>query len=103
MMWFRKSQYINLKDRPDLIAENAENKYRLFSPLIQLSGPMRGRSWKLSPGIFIQKRCETERSPLLDLPSVLRALVYGISFLVFAIGYFFKNPGGGGQYNGGQA
>ena len=102
-MWFRKGQYINLKDRPDSIADGAEKKYRLFSPLVQLSGPRRGRSWKLSRGIFVQKRGETERAPLIDFSSVLKALVYGISFLVFAIGYFFKDPGNRGQYNGGQA
>lgn len=102
-MWYRKGQYINLKERSDIKAGSAEKKYRLFSPLVQLSGPKRGRSRKLSRGIFIQKRGETEHPPLLDLPSILRAVVYGISFLVFAIGHFFKNPGSGGQYNGGQA
>ena len=102
-MWYRKGQYINLKDRPDSLADNAEKNYRLFSPLVRLSGPRRGRNWKLSQGIFIQKRGETERAPLVDLPSLLRSILYGISFLVFAIGKFFKNPGSGGQLNGGQA
>ncbi len=102
-MWFRKSQYINLKDKPASIADDAERKYRLFSPLVQLSRPKRGKSWKLSRGIFIQKGIDNERAPLFDISSILKAVVYGISFLVFAIGRFFKNPGGGGQYNGGQA
>ena len=102
-MWFRKSQYINLKDKPASVADGAEKKYKLFSPLVQLSGPKRGRSWKLSRGIFIQKGSDTERAPLIDLSSLLRALVYGISFLVFAIGYLFKNPRSGGQFNGGKA
>ena len=102
-MWYRKDQYINLKNRSDDQAGSAEKNYRLFSPLVQLSGPKRGRSRKLSRGIFIQQGGETERAPLFDLSSILRAVVYGISFLVFVIGNFFKNPGSGGQYNGGQA
>ena len=102
-MWYRKGQYINIKDRPASHADSAEKKYRLFSPLVQLSGPRRGRSWKHSRGIVIQKGSDTERAPLIDLSSLLRALIYGISFLVFAIGNFFKNPDGGDQYNGGQA
>ena len=102
-MWYRKSQYINLKDRSDNKAGSAEKNYRLFSPLVQLSGPKRGRSRKLSRGIFIQKGAEIERPPLIDPSSILRALVYGISFLVYAIGHFFKNPGSRGQFNGGQA
>lgn len=102
-MWYRKGQYINLKDSPDLTADHAEKRYRLFSPLVQLSGPKRGRSCKDSRGIFIQKGSRTERTSSISVSSIWKALVYGISFLVFAIGYFFKNPGSGGQYNGGQA
>ena len=102
-MWFRKCQYISIKDRPASVIDSAEKKYRLFSPLVQLDGPRRGRSWKHSRGILIQKGSETERAPLIDFSSLLRSLVYGISFLVFVIGNFFKNPGGGDQFNGGQA
>jgi hypothetical protein len=102
-MWFKKSQYINLKDTPASVADDAEKKYRLFSPLVQLSGSSRGRSRKLSRGIFIQKGSDSERSPLIDLTAIFRALVYGISFLVFTIGNIFKNPRSGGQFNGGQA
>ena len=102
-MWYRKGQYINLKDRPDSLADNAEKSYRLFSPLVQLSGPRRGRSRKHSRGVFIQNGGESERAPLIDLSSIFGGLIYGISFLVFAIGNLFKDPGSGGQYNGGQA
>ena len=102
-MWYRKGQYINLKNRSDSLDDNAEKNYRLFSPLVQLSGPRRGRSLKLSQGIFIQKRGESVRTPVVDFPSLLRSIVYGISFLVIVIGKIFKNPGSGSQLNGGQA
>lgn len=102
-MWLKKGQYISLKDRPASNPVSAEKKYRLFSPLVQVSGPRRGRNWKPSRGIFIQKESDPERRPLVDLSSILRAVIYGISFLVFVIGRFFKHPGGGGQLNGGQA
>lgn len=102
-MVFRRSQYIKLKDRPTSIADDAENKYRLFSPLVQLSGSNRGRPWRLSRGIFIQKGNDSEKASVIDLSALLKKVIYGISFLVFAIGYLFKDPGGGGQYNGGQA
>jgi hypothetical protein len=102
-MWFKKGQYISLKDKPVSNPDSAEKKYRLFSPRIQVSGSRRGRGWKPSRGIFIQKGSDLERSPLVDLGSILRAVVYGISFVVFAIGRLFKSPGGGGQLNGGQA
>lgn len=102
-MWFKKCQYISIKDRPASNADCAEKKYGLFSPLVQLSGPRRGRSWKQPRGFLIQKGSETKRAPLIDLSSLFRSLVYGISFLVFVIGNIFKNPGGGDQYNGGQA
>lgn len=102
-MWFKRSQYIKLKDRPTSIADDAEKKYKLFSPLVQLSGSKRGNRWKLSQEIFIQKRSESEQAPRINITTLLKKVIYGISFLVFAIGYFFKDPGGGGQYNGGQA
>lgn len=102
-MWYRKGQYINLKDEPESRIDGTEKQYRLFSPLVQLSRPSRGKSWKLSRGISIEKGTENGSAPLIDLLSILRAVVYGISFLVFAIGNFFKDPGSGGQYNGGQA
>jgi len=102
-MWSRKGRYISIKDRPASIADSAEKKYRLFSPLVQLSGPRRGRSRKHSRGIPIQKGSETGPTPLIDFSSLLRSLIYGISFLVFVIENFFKNPGGGDQYNGGRA
>lgn len=102
-MWLKKGQYISIKEKSDLIAGSAEKKYRLFSPLIQVSGPRRGRSWKPSRGIMIQKGSESKRAPRLAPRSILRGLVYGISFLVFAIGNLFKTPGSGGQLNGGQA
>lgn len=102
-MWLKKGQYISLKDKSASKADSAEKKYRLFSPLVQVSGPRRGRNWKPSGGIFIQKDSDLEYRPLVNLSSILRAVIYGISFLVFAIGRLFKNPGGGGQLNGGQA
>ena len=102
-MWFKSSQYIKLKDSPASIADNAEKKYRLFSPLVQLSRTKRGNRWKLSRGIFIQKGSEGEQALRINITTLLKKVIYGISFLVFAIGYFFKDPGGGGQYNGGQA
>lgn len=102
-MWLKKGQYISLKDKPASNPVSAEKKYSLFSPLVQVSGSRRGRSWKPSRGIFIQKETAPERRPQLDPSSILKAVIYGISFLVFAIGRFFKNPGGGGQLNGGQA
>lgn len=102
-MWFKKGQYIRLKEKSSSIADSAEKKYRLFSPRIQISGPRRGRSWKPSRGILIQKGSESEHSPRLALRSILRGLVYGISFLVFTIGNLFKSSGRGGQLNGGQA
>ena len=102
-MWYRKGQYIKLKDKPESKIDGAEKQYRLFSPLVQLSKPSRGKSWKLSRGISIQKGAENGSAPLIDLLSILRAVVYGISFLIFAIGNFFKDPGSGGQFNGGQA
>jgi len=102
-MWFRRSQYIKLKDRPASIADDAEKKYRLFPPLVQLSGSTRGKRWKLSRGIFIQKRGDSEQAPQIDISTLLQKVIYGISFLIFAIGYLFKDPGSGGQYNGGQA
>jgi hypothetical protein len=102
-MLFRKGQYINLKDQPESIVDGAEKQYRLFSPLVQLSKPSLGKSWKGSRGILIQKGSEFDHSPLIDLSSIVRALVYGISFVVFTIGNLFKDPGSGGQYNGGQA
>ncbi len=102
-MWYRKGQYINLKDKPDSSIDGTVKQYKLFSPLVQLSRPSRGRSWKPSRGISIQKGGDNGSAPLIDLPSIIRAMVYGISFLIFAIGNLFKDPGSGGQYNGGQA
>lgn len=102
-MWYRKGQYINLKDTPESSMDGTEKQYKLFSPLVQLSRPCRGRSWKLSRGIPIQKGDDNRSAPLIDLLSILRAVVYGISFLIFAVGNLFKDPGSGGQYNGGQA
>jgi hypothetical protein len=102
-MWDRKSQYINLKDRSESRKKIAEKRYQLFQPLIQLSGPRRGGGWKLSRGISIQQEDETDRSPWIDLPSVFRAVVFGVSFLVYVIGNLFKNPGGRGHMNGGRA
>jgi hypothetical protein len=103
VMWIKKGRYISLKDKPTLIPDRAEKKYRLFTPRVQISGPRHKRSRKPSRGIPIQIGSVPERSPLVDLSSILRAVVYGISFLVFTIGNLFKDPKGGGQLNGGQA
>jgi hypothetical protein len=102
-MWYRRSQYINLKDSPSSKTDQSEKKYRLFSPLIQLEGSKGRKLWKRPNGIFIQKRSSTEGSPRLSFSSLWKALIYAISFLIFAIGYLFKHPGDGGQFNGGQA
>ena len=101
-MWLKKGQYISIKDKSASAADNAEKKYKLFSPLIQISGPRRGRSWKPSRGILIQKGSASESASRVDLRSIFTGLVYGISFLIFAIGNLFKNQGRGGQLNGGQ-
>ncbi len=102
-MWYRKGQYINLKDEPESRIGGNERQYRLFSPLVQISRPSRGKSWKLSQGIIIQKGDDNGSAPLIDLLSIVRAVVYGISFLIFVIGNLFKDSGSRGQYNGGQA
>ena len=101
-MKLKKGQYISIKEKTASVADSAEKKYRLFSPLVQVSGPRRGKSWKPSRGILIQKGSPSVRAPKIDLPSLFARLVYGISFLVFAIGNLFKNQGRGGQLNGGQ-
>ena len=99
-MVFNKGQYINLEQDSEVLADGADMKYYPEVRTIKMSGKRWGWVWNHPRGIVLQKGKERKRVPIIDFTRIFEAVIYGVSFVLFAIGAFKKFARNGGENHG---
>lgn len=97
------SQYIGLQQGENTAADIAEREYKPETRTVHLSGRCRRLINLRRDGIPILESGREQLTPLLDLKTLRKGLLYGLSSLLAVVGLILMIGKNKGELNGGNA